>query len=119
MLSLSMNMSDREVDLELINGVESDSGGGLEFGNELMKFAEAIAGRHGQAIAAARETLHAIAGPSVVIDAAAVAANFQRMVRIADSTGIPLDEANMSATLEIQQSLNLRRFESANNSVLS
>jgi hypothetical protein len=113
-----MNISDRDVDLQLINGIECDEGGGVGFGNELMKFAEAIASRDAQALTNSRQTLLEKAGPNVLVDAAAVAANFQRMVRIADSTGIPLDEVNMSATADIQKSLKLARFESAKNSLV-
>ena len=41
-----------------------------------------------------------------------------QMELVADSTGIPLDEVNMSATADIQKSLKLARFESTKNSLV-
>ncbi len=55
------------------------------------------------------------AGNDVVVDAAAVAGNFQRMVRIADATGIPVDEPMQALSRGIQEDLDLRRFHSAQN----
>ena len=48
-------------------------------------------------------------------DAAAVAANFQRMVRIADSTGIPLDTTALALSTDIRKQLDLGSFASAQN----
>jgi hypothetical protein len=62
--------------------------------------------------------LLAAAGAEALVEAAAVAANFQRMVRIADSIGIPLDESNVSYTSDIRDQLDLGRFHSAKNSGL-
>jgi len=45
----------------------------------------------------------------------AVAANFQRMVRIADSTGIPVDGLVDALSGSIPDELELRRFHSAGN----
>ena len=57
-----------------------------------MRFAEAVARRDAQALAQSRRALLQAAGPAVLVDAAGVAANFQRMVRIADAIGIPVDD---------------------------
>ena len=56
-------------------------------------------------------------GRRSLVDAAGVAANFQRMTRIADSIGIPVD--NMSAELgqQVRQELGIERFPSARNSL--
>ena len=113
-----MKFSDRDVDLALINGVESAEGGGVAFGNELMHFAEAMASRDDVSLVSSREILLETAGAEALVEAAAVAANFQRMVRIADSIGIPLDESNVSFTADIRDQLDLGRFHSANNSGL-
>ena len=51
----------------------------------------------------------------VLVDAAAVAGNFQRMVRIADSIGIPVDEQRMQAAQPSIDQLNLRRFSTSEN----
>lgn len=45
-----------------------------------------------------------------MVDAAGVASNFERMVRIADSTGIPLDERMAALSREVGATLQLERF---------
>ena len=50
------------------------------------------------------------------MDAAGVAANFQRMVRIADSMGIPVDDMASELSQSIRSELELTRFEGARNS---
>jgi hypothetical protein len=116
MLSLSADLSHTTVDLQLINGEEANAGGGVLYGNELMKFAEAIASGNPDDLSASRQALLSVASPEVLVDAAAVAGNFQRMVRIADSTGIPLDERNMGLSASVRSELDLERFGSAQNS---
>ena len=46
---------------------------------------------------------------------AAVAGNFQRMVRIADCIGIPFDESRMEMTAGVREELKLNEFQSAEN----
>lgn len=112
MLSLSADLSNKDVDLAVING---DGGGGVPHGEALMQFAEALASRDEDALAAARQQLLETAGSEVLVDAAGVAANFQRMVRIADSTGIPVDDMMGAISVGVQDELDLRRFHSARN----
>ena len=70
MLSLSMKVKDQAVDLQLINGELCEAGGGVKFGNELMKFAEAVASRDASALMLSRDRLREVAGADVVVDAA-------------------------------------------------
>ena len=117
MLSMSADLTNTDVDLQMINGDEAAAvGGGVLFAKELMKFAEAVASRDENTLKQTRNELQQVAGNEVLVDAAAVAANFQRMVRIADSAGIPLDERNMILTGDIRTRLDLGRFGSADNS---
>jgi len=64
-----------------------DGDAGLPHGAALMAFAEAIAGWDDTVLAGARARLVAEAGEAFMIDAAAVAANFEMMTRVADGTG--------------------------------
>lgn len=50
-------------------------------------------------------------GPEAMVDAAGVASNFERMVRIADATGIPLDERMAKASKDVREALELERFQ--------
>ena len=83
-----------------------------------MQFAQAVAGRDEQALELAREALLNAAGAGVLVDAAGVAANFQRMVRIADSIGIPYDNASSELSQQIREDLDLGSFASARHSGL-
>ena len=115
MLSLSADLSDATVNLQMINGDEAATTGDVAHAKALMNFAEAFARRDESALLEARAQLLEEAGAAVLVDAAAVAANFQRMVRIADSTGIPLDERNVALSANVRKELNLERFGSASN----
>ena len=90
-------------------GVEADLGavadgvgnGGLPLGAELVAFADAIGGTDDTALTAARDALAIAAGEDFMVDAAAVAANFEMMTRVADGTGarFPDDTTGSRATL--------------------
>ncbi len=115
MLSLSANMTETAVDLQMVNGSAASDTQGIPFASELASFAEAIAVRDTADIGQARNELTEVAGEVVMVDAAAVAANFQRMVRIADSMGIPIDDKNVEVGAAVRQELDLSRFASAQN----
>ena len=51
-------------------------------------------------------------GPEALVDAAGVASNFERMVRIADSTGISLNDFGVERTVELRQNLGIDQFHS-------
>lgn len=112
MLRWSADLSDTDVDLSLVNGETSEQSD-VAFANELMQFAQAVASRDENSLQEARDRLLDVAGPEVVVDAAAIAGNFQRMVRIADSIGIPIDQSRLPLMNEAAETLNLRRFKSA------
>jgi hypothetical protein len=116
MLRVSATVTETAVDINMINGERKEDISDLEYGEELMKFAETLASRNETDLADARTQLLNIAGQQVLVDAAGVAANFQRMVRIADSMGIPVDTKDSELSNKIRQDLDLYRFTSAENS---
>ena len=63
----------------------------MAHGAELVAFAEAIV-TGAQTLAQSRAAGVEALGPEAMVDAAGVASNFERMVRIADSTGIELGD---------------------------
>lgn len=85
MLSWSSAESGSPADVSSIADGHGD--GGVALGAELLAFAEAIARYDDAALADARDRLAAAAGTDMMIDAAAVAANFEMMTRVADGTG--------------------------------
>ena len=85
MLSWSSHEDGTPADIDALASGAGDAG--LPHGAALLAFAEAIAGWDDDALAAARERLVDVAGEAFMIDAAAVAANFEMMTRVADGTG--------------------------------
>jgi hypothetical protein len=117
MLRVSATTTDTEVDIQGMNGDAVSAAKGIEYGAELMRFAESIATRDQPALIASRAALLACAGAAVLVDAAGVAANFQRMVRIADAIGIPVDNMDSDLGRSVRAELHLDRFASAQNSL--
>lgn len=90
MLSWSNANAGGEIDL---TGVASGDGAAeLDHGPELLRFATACGERDDEALISAREVLVAATDEAFMVDAAAVAANFEMMTRLADSTGARLEE---------------------------
>lgn len=117
MLRASATTTGTEIDLQGINGDADGAALGIVWGAELMRFAEAVARRDAPALQRARAALRAAAGTEVLVDAAGVAANFQRMTRIADATGIPVDNMDTEVGREVRDALQLTRFQSAQNTL--
>ena len=79
-------------DLRAVTQSDAAAKSGVAHGEELVRLAEAVvSGDDEQALAGARMRVLDAVGPEGLVSAAAVVGNFQRMVRIADSIGIPLD----------------------------
>lgn len=116
MLRASAKVSNTDIDLQGINGDANAADEGIEFGVQLMRFAEALASLNNEDLVSARDKLLTCAGPAVLVDAAGVAANFQRMVRIADSMGIPVDNMETEMGQHVRSELGIERFASAHNS---
>ena len=114
MLRVSAMHSETEIDLQAVNGDADGAAVGIEFGPELMRFAESVASRD-EALERYRRELLEAAGPAVLVDAAGVAANFQRMTRIADAMGIPVDGRSLEMGQQVREELGIERFPSARN----
>ena len=80
----------------------------MAHGAELVAFAEAIV-TGDQTLAQSRTTVVETLGPETMVDAAGVASNFERMVRIADSTGIELGDRLEHASADVRDTLGLER----------
>jgi len=91
---------------------------GVPHSGVLLRFSNAFMSLDEQQLAKAREELVAEMGSEAMIDAAGIASNFQRMVRIADSTGIPLesmgDEMD-SLVEELNEAHGINNYSSAEN----
>ena len=89
---------------------EAAATSGIEYGTELLAFADAMAGEDDEALTHVRHAVIETLSPAAMVDAAGVASNFERMVRIADATGIPLDARMQALSQEVRDTLHLERF---------
>jgi hypothetical protein len=85
---------------------------GIVHGAQLTAFADAAVRGDSAELATARDALRRAAGPAALVDAAAVIGNFERMVRIADGTGIPLDGVVGALSGDLREALGLDGFSS-------
>jgi hypothetical protein len=108
LLRASGRTQDRNYDLSAVIG--ATEGGGVPDGNLLIAFAEAVLGEDDRALARARQALIEAAGPSGLVDAAAVVGLFNAIDRVADVTGIPLEPEKAAASGDFRAALDLDRF---------
>jgi hypothetical protein len=118
MLRASTQVSGETVNLNgIVEGTEVQIG--LRGGEALIRFAEASVGDSFDDKAddtrVARQAVIDELGENAMVDAAGVIANFQRMVRIADGTGIPLDTPVAMMTSSIREDLGINEYGSASN----
>ena len=118
MLRASTQVSGEAVNLNgIVEGNEVQTG--LRGGEVLIRFAEASVGDSfddkADETRVAREAVKDELGENSMVDAAGVIANFQRMVRIADGTGIPLDTPVAMMTSSIREDLGINEYGSASN----
>ena len=100
--------------LNLNGTVRNDIDSGVEHGEVLLRYSDAAVG-HTPDLAAARDAVNAAMGPDAVVDCAATIANFQRMVRIADGCGIPLDSFSRRESEKWRDGLGIDGFRSRSN----
>jgi hypothetical protein len=115
MLRASIEYSGADADLSGIAEGAEVGDAGIEHGALLTAFADAAVMGEPEALESARDALRTAASSAVVVDAAGVIGNFERMVRIADSTGIPLDTPVAAMTVDIRNDLGIDEFGSARN----
>jgi len=101
------------VDLGAVHGAESDAG--VSHGARLVAFAEAVMGDDEAALARERAALRGVLSPECFVDVAGVIASFNVVDRVADATGIPLDDMLLAASADLREQLGLARFASAAN----
>ena len=101
-----------EVDFDAITRGASDEVTGVAYGAELIAYADAVVARSPE-VTQTREAVRKSLGNAAVVDVAAVIANFQRMVRIADGTGIPLGEELDLRSADLRHEIGINDFASA------
>ena len=110
LLRASSELEGTKADLHAVtDGTQS----GVPDGDVLVAFAEAALALDVAALAEARACVAERMGPEALVDAAGIVANFERMVRIADGSGIPLDTPLALVSVGIREELGIDAYGSA------
>ena len=83
---------------------------GVPHGAELTRFVDAVIGGDETALAMARSQLRGAIGEAAFVDACATVASFNAVVKLADGTGIPLEDAKAERTRDIREALSIDQF---------
>ena len=133
LLRASGEHNGQAIDLDTVIG-KADGDGGIPDGALLIAFAEAVVGDDDAALAVARKAVLDALGAAALVDACGVAATFKAVLdalgaaalvdacgvaatfnaidRVADSTGIPIDEKRIEPSAGLRESLGIDRFPS-------
>ena len=87
-------------------GIES----GVLHGALLTAFVDAVLGGDAVALQVARRAVREALGDAAFVDACATVASFNAVVKIADGTGIPLEDAKEARTRDIRAALAIDAF---------
>lgn len=111
---MSSQASGKPIDLSTIrSGATTAAASGVPHADLLVRYAEALVEHDEAGISGLRTAMIEALGPEGFLEAVTVAANFQRMVRIADSTGIAQDGPLLTLAGNLVDELSLRDFASA------
>ena len=105
-----------DYDLSVMTGADSagvSDGGGVANGDLLLRFATAVVLGDGGELTAAREEIAATMGGLALTDTAAVAGLFDAIDRVADATGIPLEDQKAEATADFRSTIGIDDFAAA------
>jgi len=112
MLRASIEHSGADAELSGISEGAKAGDAGIEHGERLTAFADAAVKGDPAELATARDALRDAVGSAGLVDASAVVGNFERMVRIADGTGIPIDGIVGAIATDLREDLGLDDYQS-------
>jgi hypothetical protein len=95
-------------DLNLLTGAKGD--GNIPHGALLVAFAEAVLGGDDRRLAEIREAIRVRMGEAALVDAAAIVATFNAIDRVADATGIPIEDGRAASTADFRAELGINAF---------
>ena len=107
---MSGTVTEDEYELEAVNAGEA-AAASVPDGELLLRFAEAVLGVDDDVLALVRQELRETLGDAVLSDVAATVASFNAVVKLADGSGIPLEDYKHEATEDIRAQLELDRFK--------
>lgn len=87
--------------------------GGIAHGALLIRFADAVVAGSTEEVAAVRDEIVRDMGGAALTDTAAVAALFNAIDRVADSTGIPLEDWKAADSADFRAAIGVDHFYAA------
>jgi hypothetical protein len=108
LLRASSKAKGESFDLSLIVGKPGD--GNIPHGALLVAFAEAVLGVENERLADTQSRIRAAMGDAALVDAAAIVATFNAIDRVADATGIQIEDAKAQATADVRAALGINAF---------
>ena len=82
----------------------------MPHGQALLEFGEAMLRGDARRRAGARQVIYRALGPAALVDAAAIVASFNAVVKVADGSGIPLEDFKIQATADLREELGLEKL---------
>lgn len=111
MLRESGKVTGNTFDLAAI--VDSDAiAGGVEHGDLLNEFVDVVLQGSAEQAAEVRRRVRDAIGDDAYVDACATIASFNAVVKIADGSGIPLEDIKEENTRDIRDALGIEKFQS-------
>ena len=83
----------------------------MPHGAALIEFGESMLRGNEKRRVLARASIYAALGAAGLVDAAAIVASFNAVVKIADGCGIPLEDSKAQATAELREQLGLEKLQ--------
>lgn len=108
MLRESSKATGEDCDLTLLVGAVGD--GNIAHGALLMAFTDAVMKGDELEAAKHRAEIRICIGDDALVDASAIVAAFSGFTRIADATGIPLEEIKAETSADIREALGINAF---------
>jgi len=108
LLRESSKTTGENYDLTVLTGRTGD--GNIRHGALLVAFADAVLGSDDARLAGIRSEIRTKVGDAALIDAAAIVATFNAIDRVADSTGIQIEESKAEATADFRAALGINAF---------
>ena len=109
MLRESSTATGTSYDLSAIVG-DGGADGGVSHGIVLVEFVDAVLGGLDAQLPGLRNNVRSAVGDAGFVDACATIASFNAVVKLADGTGIPLEDWKESRTRDIRDALSIDAF---------
>ncbi len=119
MLRVSSTLNGEPADLHAVTGEPAqrrdDGAGRVPAQDALLDLVEATLAPAPADLVEVRQRVVEALGDAALVEASAVIGNFERMTRIADGAGIPLDAPVAAMTADLREELGINTFGSADN----